>query len=52
MAYLSWRLEQATIAQLGTLSDRELKDMGLTRCEIGGAVRREPKSARAFNRYY
>lgn len=26
MAYLSWRLEQAAIAQLGTLSDRELKD--------------------------
>jgi uncharacterized protein YjiS (DUF1127 family) len=52
MAYLSWRLEQAAIAQLGALGDRELKDIGLRRCEIEGAVRREPKSERAFNRYY
>jgi uncharacterized protein YjiS (DUF1127 family) len=51
MAYLTWRLEQAAIAQLGALSDRELKDIGLRRCEIEGAVRRKPKCDRAFNRY-
>ena len=43
MAYLTWRLEQAAIAQLQALSDLELKDIGLRRCEIEGAVRREPK---------
>ena len=52
MAYLTWRLEQAAIAQLGALGDRELKDIGLRRCEIEGAVRRKPKCDRAFNRYY
>ena len=52
MAYLTWRLEQAAIAQLGALSDRELKDIGLRRCEIESAVRREPKCDRAVNRYY
>jgi uncharacterized protein YjiS (DUF1127 family) len=41
MAYLTWRLEQVAIAQLGALSDRELKDIGLRRCEIEGAVRRK-----------
>src|SRR5262249_20110309 len=34
MAYLNWRLEQAAIAQLAALSDRELKDVGLRRCEV------------------
>jgi len=52
MAYLSWRLEQAAIVQLGALSDCELKDIGLRRCEIEGAVRSEPKSERVFDRYY
>ena len=51
MAYLNWRLEQAAIAQLAALSDRELKDMGLRRCEIEGAVRCEPKSEHALSRY-
>jgi uncharacterized protein YjiS (DUF1127 family) len=51
MAYLNWRLEQAAIAQLAALSDRELKDVGLRRCEIEGAVKCEPKSEHAFNRY-
>ena len=45
MAYLSWRLEQAAIVQLGALSDCELKDIGLRRCEIEGAVRSEPKAS-------
>jgi len=52
MAYLSRRLEQAAIVQLRALSDCELKDIGLRRCEIEGAVRNEPKSERVFNRYY
>jgi uncharacterized protein YjiS (DUF1127 family) len=41
LAYITWRIEQAAIAQLWVMSDRELKDIGLTRCEITRAVRRE-----------
>lgn len=51
MAYLTWRLKQAAIAQLGALSDRELKDIGVTRCEIEDAVKGALKRDRAFNRY-
>ena len=50
-AYLTWRIEQAAIAQLLSMSDRELKDIGLTRSQIPGAVIGEP-GARPFNRYY
>jgi uncharacterized protein YjiS (DUF1127 family) len=52
MAYLTWRFEQVAIAQLWALSDRDLRDIGLRRCEIEGAVRRAPKCERAFNRNY
>src|SRR5262245_60984724 len=39
VAYMTWRLEREAIAQLGSLSDRTLKDMGLTRSEIARVVR-------------
>jgi uncharacterized protein YjiS (DUF1127 family) len=39
IAYLTWRMEQAAIAHLWSLSDRTLKDMGLTRSEIPRVVR-------------
>jgi uncharacterized protein YjiS (DUF1127 family) len=39
--WLAYITEQAAIAQLWVMSDRELKDIGLTRCEITRAVRRE-----------
>jgi uncharacterized protein YjiS (DUF1127 family) len=39
VAYMTWRLERAAIAQLGSLSDRTLKDMGLSRSEIMRVVR-------------
>jgi uncharacterized protein YjiS (DUF1127 family) len=38
IAYMTWRLEQAAIAQLSAMSDRQLKDIGLTRSEIPNAV--------------
>jgi uncharacterized protein YjiS (DUF1127 family) len=38
-AYITWRIERAVIAQLWSISDRELKDIGLTHSEITGAVR-------------
>ncbi len=52
MAYLTRRLEQAAIAQLRLMSDRELKDMGLIHCDITGAVRGEASRDRAFSRYH
>jgi uncharacterized protein YjiS (DUF1127 family) len=38
--YLTWRLEQAVIKQLGCMSERELKDIGLARSDLMAAVRR------------
>jgi uncharacterized protein YjiS (DUF1127 family) len=52
MAYLTWRFEQTAIAQLAALSDRELKDIGVRRCEIENAVRHAPKCEHALDRYY
>ena len=52
VAYMTWRNEQAAIAQLGLLGDRELKDIGLTRSSITRAVRVEAARDRAFSRYY
>ena len=51
MAYITWRIEQAAIAQLWAMSDRELKDIGLTRCEITSAVRLEVRD-RLFGRHH
>jgi uncharacterized protein YjiS (DUF1127 family) len=39
VAYMGWRIERAAVAHLATLSDRELKDIGLSRTGIPGAVR-------------
>jgi uncharacterized protein YjiS (DUF1127 family) len=52
VSYMTWRIEQAATAQLWSMSDRELKDIGLTRSEITGAVRGEAAPERAFSRYY
>jgi uncharacterized protein YjiS (DUF1127 family) len=41
IAYMTWRFEQLAIAQLWSLSDPTLKDIGLTRTEITIAVRGE-----------
>jgi uncharacterized protein YjiS (DUF1127 family) len=38
VAYRSWKAEQAAIARLHSMTDRELKDIGLTRSVITGAV--------------
>ena len=49
--YLTWRIEHAAISQLDMMSDRELKDIGLTRPQIIGAVRGQA-GHRSFSRYY
>jgi uncharacterized protein YjiS (DUF1127 family) len=49
---ITWRIEQAAIAELRSMSDLELKDIGLTRCDIAGAVRGKTARHPAFSRYY
>jgi uncharacterized protein YjiS (DUF1127 family) len=51
VAYITWRTEQAAIAQLWSMSDRTLKDIGFTRSEIPRAVKGDGPN-RAFSRYY
>ena len=51
VAYITWRLEQAAIAVLYSMSDRELRDIGLTRCDIPRAVTSEMAGDRAFRRH-
>ena len=48
-SYLTWRLERAAIRQVSSLSDRQLKDIGLDRSEIMRAVREQKR--RAFSRH-
>jgi len=48
--YMTWRIEQAAIAHLWSMSDRELKDMGLTRSEVTNAVRGEAVGDRTLSR--
>ena len=42
IAYCQWRLEQIAVAQLNAMSDYDLKDIGLVRSEVDGAVRFAP----------
>jgi uncharacterized protein YjiS (DUF1127 family) len=42
-AYVTWRIERAAIAQLWSMNDRELKDLGLSRSEITSAARDNPR---------
>ena len=39
VAYMIWRVEQAAIGLLASMSDHELTDMGLARSEIANVVR-------------
>jgi uncharacterized protein YjiS (DUF1127 family) len=48
VTFLNWRIQRAAILQLEAMSDRDLHDIGLRRCEIENAVKSEP--ARAFIR--
>jgi uncharacterized protein YjiS (DUF1127 family) len=40
-AFVKWRAEQAAIAELSSMSERALKDMGLVRSEISSAGKGE-----------
>jgi uncharacterized protein YjiS (DUF1127 family) len=50
LACITWRLQQAAIAVLCSMGDRELGDIGLARCDIARAVRSEMAGERAFSR--
>jgi uncharacterized protein YjiS (DUF1127 family) len=52
VAYITWRIEQAAMTHLRSMSDRELEDLGLSRSQIEGAVAGERASDRAFSRTY
>jgi len=39
LAYITWRMEQAAIAHLKSMSDRDLKDIGIARSQIEAAVK-------------
>ena len=45
--YITWRIERVAIGQLWSMSDGELKDIGLTRSEIERAIRGEVPRQRA-----
>lgn len=47
VAFLTWRVERAAITQLWSMSDRQLRDIGISRSEIMGAVRGETERYRA-----
>ena len=47
VAYFTWRVEQSAIVLLGSMSDRELADLGLARSEIQSLVRGKATSDRA-----
>jgi uncharacterized protein YjiS (DUF1127 family) len=47
--YLTWRLEQVVVNQLCSMSDRELKDIGLDRSGIVAAVRGDAADPGTFH---
>jgi uncharacterized protein YjiS (DUF1127 family) len=52
MAYVNWRLERLAVYRLHAMSDRELKDMGVSRAQIEFAVKGESAPHPVFGRYY
>jgi len=49
-SYLTWRIERAAITQLSSMSDHQLRDIGISRSEIESAVRGEAERVGAFSR--
>ena len=52
VAYATRRAQQVAIDQLWAMSDRDLRDIGLTRSEISGAVKTDAARNLTFSRYY
>ena len=49
LAYMDWRLQRLAVSLLSRMSDRQLKDMGLTRGQIEFAVRDQPGQQAILN---
>ena len=49
LAYLGWRIEQLMIARLRSMTDRQLKDIGIARSHIEFAVRNGAERDRILN---
>jgi uncharacterized protein YjiS (DUF1127 family) len=52
VAYLEWRIQREAMLALEALSDRELHDIGVRRCEIPGVVKSGLQRECAFSRHY
>jgi len=51
-AYKTLRAEQAAIIHLSSMSDVQLKDLGLTRSQISSVVKGDASRSRTFRLYY
>lgn len=52
MAYKKWTAERTACAQLHAMTDRELKDIGVTRTDVNYAVRRNAARYGVYSRDY
>ena len=52
LAYFAWRVERLTIARLRSMSDRQLKDIGVARSEIEFVVRHDTERDRILRRCF
>jgi uncharacterized protein YjiS (DUF1127 family) len=52
MALRAWKAEKRAIAQLQSMSDRELKDIGVSRSEVSRVARDGVARHAMYHRYY
>jgi uncharacterized protein YjiS (DUF1127 family) len=52
VALRAWKAEQTAIARLQSMSDRELKDIGVSRSEVGRAARDGTARHAVYHRCY
>lgn len=52
VAYMNWRLQQLAISRLRSMSDRDLKDIGISRAQIEFAARSDAAPYPMCSRYY
>jgi uncharacterized protein YjiS (DUF1127 family) len=52
VALRTWRAEQSAINRLQSMSDRQLKDIGISRSEVGTAARDGTARHAVYHHYY
>jgi uncharacterized protein YjiS (DUF1127 family) len=50
--FIGWRVKQAALFHLHSMSDRELEDIGISRSQIECSVAGERARDRVFSRHY